>query len=234
MNAKPTSRTRCRKASAAAPPSASDPATPDASGRDAGDASDIDGRSYGQDRRAGPAERVGRPAPRDRVENPAVQRWPTAEYEPWMRRALEIARQLPDPGAGDPPVGAVVYDHDGNEIAAAHHDRKRTGDPTAHAEIRALRHAGEALGTWQLSGCTLVTTLEPGVMGAGAIVMARIPRLVIGSWDRHNGAVSSQWDLVRDRRLNHYVEVIAEVLVEETDALLNGYLDAPQPSPPAV
>nr|WP_280956864.1 nucleoside deaminase [Actinoalloteichus spitiensis] len=155
---------------------------------------------------------------------------PTAQYEPWMRRALEIARMMPDPGAEDPPVGAVIYDRDGKEIAAAHHDRARTGDPTAYAEILALRQAGQVLGTWRMEGCTLVTTLEPGTMSAGALVLARLPRLVIGSWDRYNGAVSSLWDLVRDRRLNHRVEVIPEVLMVDTDTLLNTYLDTPQTS----
>jgi tRNA(adenine34) deaminase len=155
--------------------------------------------------------------------------FPTARYEPMMYRALQLARALPDPGAGDPPVGAAIYGPDGTEIAAAHHDRERTGDPTAYAEILALREAGRSLGTWRLAGCTLVTTLEPGTMSAGAIVMARIPRLVIGSWDKYNGAVCSQWDLVRDRRLNHYVEVIPEVLKLECDALLNAYFDSPSP-----
>jgi tRNA(adenine34) deaminase len=143
-----------------------------------------------------------------------------------MRRALRVAQTLPDPGAGDPPVGAVVYGPDGTEIAAAHHDRERTADPTAHAEVLALRRAGRALGRWQLEGCTLVTTLEPGVMSAGAIVLARVPRLVIGSWDTCNGAVSSRWDIVRDHRLNHFVEVIPEVLKTECDALLDSYLDS--------
>jgi tRNA(adenine34) deaminase len=150
-----------------------------------------------------------------------------------MYRALQVARTLPNPGAGDPPVGAVIYDADGTEIAAAHHDRARTGDPTAHAEILALRTAGTKLGTWNLAGCTLVTTLEPGSMSAGALVLARIPRLVIGSWDKYNGAISSLWDLVRDRRINHFVEVIPEVLKTETDKLLNSYLDTPQTSSPA-
>ena len=145
----------------------------------------------------------------------------TAQYEPWMRRALQLARALPDPGAGDPPVGAVIFGADGSEIAAAHHDRERTGDPTAHAEVLALRQAGSALGTWRLEGCTLVTTLEPGVMAAGAIVLARIRRLVIGSWDPQNGAVCSLWDVVRDRRLNHFVEVIPGVLQHECDLLIN-------------
>src|SRR2546422_7484828 len=116
-----------------------------------------------------------------------------------MRRALELARTLPSPGADDPPVGAVIYGPDGIEIAAAHHARPRTNDPTALAEILAIRQAGQALGTWRLDGCTLVTTLEPGTMAAGAVVLARISRLVIGTWDTYNGAICSQWDLVRDR-----------------------------------
>lgn len=147
-----------------------------------------------------------------------------------MRRALQVARVAPSPGAGDPPVGAVIYDRDGQEIASAHHDREGTGDPTAYAEILALRRAGQALGTWRLDGCTLVATLEPCTMSAGALVLARIPRLVIGSWDKYNGAICSLWDVVRDRRLNHYVEVIPEVLMAETDALINTYLDTPEAS----
>jgi tRNA(adenine34) deaminase len=152
---------------------------------------------------------------------------PTAQYEPWMRRALELAQTLPDPGADDPPVGAVIYGPDGTEIAAAHHDRERTADPTAYAEILALRQASQTVGSWRLTGCTLVTTLEPGTMSAGAIVLARIPRLVIGTWDKYNGAVCSLWDVVRDRRLNHFVEVIPDVLKHECDAVLDAYLDAP-------
>jgi tRNA(adenine34) deaminase len=144
-----------------------------------------------------------------------------------MRRALELAKTLPDPGADDAPVGAVIYGPDGAEIAAAHHDRERTADPTAYAEILALRQAAQVLGTWRLTGCTLVTTLEPGTMSAGAIVLARVPRLVVGTWDRYNGAVCSLWDVVRDPRLNHFVEVIPEVLKDECDALLDAYLDAP-------
>lgn len=156
---------------------------------------------------------------------PTVQGTPSAQYEPWMRRALQIAGVFPDSEASDPPVGAVVYDRDGKEIAAAHNDRARSADPTAHAEILALRQAGKALGTWRLKGCTLVTTLEPGTMSAGAVVLARIQRLVIGSWDTDNGAVCSLWDVVRDRRLNHHVEVIPEVLMAETDILLDAYLN---------
>ncbi|MGQ0841772.1 nucleoside deaminase [Actinokineospora sp.] len=147
-----------------------------------------------------------------------------------MYRALQLARAVPDPGAGDPPVGAVIYGPDWAEIASAQHDRERTGDPTAYAEILALRQAARVLGTWRLAGCTLVTTLEPGTMSAGAIVLARISCLVIGSWDKYNGAVCSLWDVVRDQRLNHVVEVIPEVLKPECDALLNAYLDSPSSS----
>lgn len=100
---------------------------------------------------------------------PGVQYRSTTEYEPWMHRALQVARTLPNPGADDPPVGAVIYDRDGHEIAAAHHDRARTGDPTAYAEILALRKAGKVLGMWRLDGCALVTTLEPNTMSAGAL-----------------------------------------------------------------
>lgn len=124
----------------------------------------------------------------------------------------------------------VIYDQDGYEIAAAHNDRERTGDPTACAEVLALREAGKALGTWRLDGCTLVTTLEPNTMSAGALVLARLPRLVIGSWDKDNGAICSLWDVVRDRRLNHSVEVIPEVLISETDELYNTHFDTLRPS----
>lgn len=144
-----------------------------------------------------------------------------------MHRALAVAREQHDPGAGDLPAGAVLYDADGSEVAAAHHDRASTYDPTAHAEMVVLREAGMKLRSWRLHGCTLVTTLEPCTMCAGAIVLARLPTLVIGSWDTSNGAVSSLWDVVRDRRLNHVVEVFPEVLREECDTLLHSYLEAP-------
>lgn len=144
-----------------------------------------------------------------------------------MRRALEVARERHDPGAGDPPAGAVLCDADGNEVAAAHHDRASTCDPTAHAPMTVLRAAGMKLGTWRLHGCVLATTLEPCTMCAGAIVLARLPTPVIGSWDHANGAVSSLWDVVRDRRLNHFVEVVPEVLREDCDALMYTYLNTP-------
>ena len=139
----------------------------------------------------------------------------TGAYELQMRRALQLAHAQPVYDAEDPPVGAVLYGPAGEEIVAAFSDRHRTGDPTADAVMLAVRHAGLARESWRLEGCTLVTTLEPGTMSAGAIVLARISRLVIGSWDRRNGAVCSLWDVVRDSRLNHSVEVIPGILERE-------------------
>ncbi|MBU3063149.1 nucleoside deaminase [Nocardia sp. NEAU-G5] len=140
-----------------------------------------------------------------------------------MRHAIDLARTHTPP-SDDPPVGALVYDCDGNLLGQGHHDRPGTGDPTAFAELTALREAAQKLGGWRLEGCTVVTTLEPGVMAAGALVLARVQRLVIGSWDPYQGAVCSQWDLVRDRRLNHRLEVVSEVLTTETDPLVADYL----------
>ncbi|HEY8300739.1 MAG TPA: nucleoside deaminase, partial [Jatrophihabitans sp.] len=103
---------------------------------------------------------------------------------------------------GDVPIGAVVLDPAGAVIATGRNEREARHDPTGHAEIVALRAAGEALGSWQLSGCTLAVTLEPCTMCAGALVLARVARLVFGAWDPKAGAVGSLWDVVRDRRLN--------------------------------
>jgi tRNA(adenine34) deaminase len=121
------------------------------------------------------------------------------------------------------PVGAVVLDADGALIASAHNEREARHDPTAHAEVVALRRAGEALGSWRLDGCTLAVTLEPCTMCAGALVLARVERLVFGAWDPKAGAVGSLWDVVRDRRLNHRPEVVAGVREGECSALLAGY-----------
>ena len=121
---------------------------------------------------------------------------------------------------GEVPIGAVVVDPLGAVIAAAHNERETHADPTAHAEVVALRRAGTALGTWQLTGCTLAVTLEPCTMCAGALVLARVGRLVFGAWDPKAGAVGSLWDLVRDRRLNHRPEVVAGVCEDECAALL--------------
>jgi tRNA(adenine34) deaminase len=121
------------------------------------------------------------------------------------------------------PVGAVVYDADGRELAAAGNERELLGDPTAHAEVLALRRAAEAVGSWRLDGCTLVVTLEPCTMCAGALVLARVATLVFGAWEPKTGAVGSLWDVVRDRRLNHRPDVYAGVLEDECAALMRGY-----------
>lgn len=128
---------------------------------------------------------------------------------------LALAEAGKASGHGDVPIGAVVLDPSGLPIASAHNERELTGDPTAHAEVLALRRAAEALRTWRLDGCTLVVTLEPCTMCAGALVLARIGRLVFGAYDEKAGAVASLWDVVRDPRLNHRVEVVGGI---EADA----------------
>ena len=123
----------------------------------------------------------------------------------------------------DVPIGAVVLDPSGNVVAVGRNEREAVHDPTGHAEIVALRRAGAELGTWNLTGCTLAVTLEPCTMCAGAIVLARIARLVFGAWDPKAGAVGSLWDVVRDRRLNHRPEVVAGVAGDECAALLERF-----------
>ncbi len=127
--------------------------------------------------------------------------------------------------SGDVPVGAVVLDSDGTVLGTGHNTRERDGDPTAHAELVALRAAAAARHTWRLDGCTLVVTLEPCTMCAGAIVLARVARLVFGAYDDKAGAVGSLWDVVRDRRLNHRPEVVAGVRADESAALLRAFFD---------
>ena len=148
-------------------------------------------------------------------------------YERWMRRALDVAGVAGPPGevAGDAdvPVGAVLYGPDGAELGAARNERELTADPTAHAEILALRRAAAGLGRWRLDGCTLVVTLEPCTMCAGALVLARVAVLVFGAWEPKTGAVGSLWDVVRDRRLNHRPEVFGGVLEAECAALVRGF-----------
>jgi tRNA(adenine34) deaminase len=141
-----------------------------------------------------------------------------------MRAALAEARLALD--VGEVPVGAVVLDSTGAVLAAAHNEREGTHDPTAHAEVVALRRAAVALGSWQLAGCTLAVTLEPCTMCAGAVVLARVERLVFGAWDVKAGAVGSLWDVVRDRRLNHRPEVVHGVMAEECGALLAQFFAA--------
>jgi tRNA(adenine34) deaminase len=140
-------------------------------------------------------------------------------FEDAMRLALAEAAAAGE----DVPVGAVILDSAGEVIAAAHNQREQSRDPTAHAEILALRAAATELGTWRLSGCTLIVTLEPCTMCAGAAVLARVDRLVYGAIDPKAGAVGSLWDVVRDRRLNHRPEVIASVLADECGAVLTEF-----------
>lgn len=136
-----------------------------------------------------------------------------------MRRALEIARCSAD----DVPVGAVLYSPAGDEISFGHNEREATKDPTAHAEIVAMRKAAAALGTWRLEGCTIVVTLEPCTMCAGAIVLARVARVVFAAWEPKTGAAGSLWDVLRDRRLNHRPEVYSGVLEREAGDLMRQF-----------
>ncbi|MEU1624166.1 tRNA adenosine(34) deaminase TadA [Streptomyces sp. NPDC020096] len=138
-----------------------------------------------------------------------------------MRLALEEAALAPR--TGDVPVGAVVLAADGGVIGRGHNEREASGDPTAHAEVLAIREAAGAVGEWRLSGCTLVVTLEPCTMCAGAIVLSRLDRVVYGARDEKAGAVGSLWDVVRDRRLNHRPEVISGVLPDECGRLLTDF-----------
>ncbi|HEX6577005.1 MAG TPA: tRNA adenosine(34) deaminase TadA [Jiangellaceae bacterium] len=142
-------------------------------------------------------------------------------YEEAMRAALVQARLAP--ATGDVPVGAVVLDADGAVVGVGRNAREALADPTAHAEILALQAAASALGSWRLEGCTIVVTLEPCAMCAGAVVLARVARLVFGAIDPKTGAVGSLWDLVRDRRLNHRPQVVGGVLADECGAVLREF-----------
>jgi tRNA(adenine34) deaminase len=124
---------------------------------------------------------------------------------------------------GDVPVGAVILDADGTVLAHGRNEREKHQDPTAHAEIVAIRRAAELRADWHLTDTTLVVTLEPCVLCAGAILAARIPRVVFGAWDEKAGAAGSVYDLLRDRRLPHHVEVVPDVLAEESSALLREF-----------
>lgn len=147
-----------------------------------------------------------------------------AAYDRWeepMRLALDEARSAAT--THDVPVGAVVLDPTGAVLGRAHNAREADADPTAHAEVLALRQAASVGGEWRLDGCTLVVTLEPCTMCAGALVLARLARLVFGAYDAKAGAVGSVWDVVRDRRLNHRPEVVSGVLAEESTRLLQEF-----------
>ncbi|MCK9898302.1 tRNA adenosine(34) deaminase TadA [Frankia sp. AgB32] len=141
-----------------------------------------------------------------------------------MGLALDEARLAPE--HDDVPVGAVVLAADGAVLGVGHNTRERDGDPTAHAEVIALRAAAQAVGSWRLAGATLAVTLEPCTMCAGALVLARVDRVVYGAVDDKAGAVGSLWDVVRDRRLNHRPEVIAGIRAEECGALLAEFFAA--------
>jgi tRNA(adenine34) deaminase len=142
-------------------------------------------------------------------------------YAEVLGLALEEAARAPE--HGDVPIGAVVLGPDGQVLSRAHNTRERDGDPTAHAEVLALRSAAAQQGSWRLDGCTLVVTLEPCTMCAGAIVLSRVDRLVYGAVDMKAGAVGSLWDVVRDRRLNHRPEVVGGVLAAESGELLRAF-----------
>ena len=130
-----------------------------------------------------------------------------------MRHALTLAARAAD--AGDVPVGALVVDPSGEVVAEGWNLREVEADPTAHAEVVALRAAAAALGSWRLEGCTLVVTMEPCPMCAGAAMLARVERIVLGAWDPKLGACGSVWDVVRDRRSTHRAEVVGGVLEDE-------------------
>ncbi|ROR30107.1 tRNA-adenosine deaminase [Curtobacterium sp. JUb34] len=142
-------------------------------------------------------------------------------FVPAMERALDEARACL--ATGDVPVGAVVLDRDGVVVAVGRNEREALQDPTAHAEVLALRAAAAVTGDWHLDGHTLVVTLEPCPMCAGAILAARVPRVVFGAWDPKAGATGSVYDIARDRRLPHRSEVVGGVLERECAALLDAF-----------
>ncbi|WP_299446360.1 nucleoside deaminase [uncultured Phycicoccus sp.] len=140
-----------------------------------------------------------------------------------MRHALALAGQAGR--AGDVPVGAVVVGPSGEVLGEGWNVREAEGDPTGHAEVVALRAASRAVGQWRLEGCQLVVTMEPCPMCAGALVLARVARVVFGGWDPKLGACGSVWDLPRDRRVTHRVEVVGGVLEAECGDLVRRFFD---------
>ena len=150
---------------------------------------------------------------------------PQNDFTNAMEAALSIAQEVWDK-SNDVPIGAVVLNADGEIIGKGGNERELKGDPTAHAEIIALRNAAEKIGSWRLEDCTLVVTLEPCAMCAGAILQSRIPRVVFGAWDVKAGAVGSLWNLLRDRRSLHQVEVISGVLEHRSKELLKKFFEA--------
>ena len=150
------------------------------------------------------------------MNSPAVNR-----YDEWM--GLALAEAALTHGTGDVPVGAVVVDDAGTVLGAGRNRRELDGDPTAHAEVVAIRAAAAALGSWRLDDTTLIVTLEPCTMCAGAILQSRIPRVVFGAWDEKAGAAGSAYDLLRDRRLPHRVEVVAGIRALESTTMLTEF-----------
>ncbi|MEN0023761.1 tRNA adenosine(34) deaminase TadA [Microbacterium sp. LWO14-1.2] len=140
-----------------------------------------------------------------------------------MQRALELAAEAA--AVDEIPVGAVILDRTGRVIAEGRNTREESHDPTGHAEIEALRRAAASLGSWNLQGCTLVVTLEPCVMCAGAILQARVARVVFGAWDDKAGAAGSMYDVLRDRRLPYRAEVVAGIEADAATALLRDFFE---------
>ena len=145
----------------------------------------------------------------------------TNHWDKAMQLALDEANQ----SGSDVPVGALLIDPDGNVVASAHNEREATADPTAHAEMLAIQRAGKASKQWRLDQLTMVVTLEPCVMCAGAIIAARIPRLVFGAFDDRVGGAGSRYDLVRDSRLGSPVEVITGVMQQECSKVLKDFFE---------
>ncbi|NJC21171.1 tRNA(adenine34) deaminase [Arthrobacter pigmenti] len=154
---------------------------------------------------------------------PAYSAAAAPNHAEWMQLALQAARRALE--TEDVPIGAVVVGPDGVVLGTGWNEREATSDPTAHAEVLAIRRAAEAVGSWRLEGCTLVVTLEPCSMCAGASVLARIPRVVFGAWDAKAGAAGSVFDILRERRLNHWTEVFSGVLEAECGAVLREFFE---------
>ena len=144
------------------------------------------------------------------------------DFESAMAKAIEIARAAAT-ASGDVPVGAIILDRAGEVVSTGVNQRELMNNPIGHAEIIAIEKAASSLGDWRLDGCTLVVTLEPCAMCAGAIAQSRISKVVFGAWDEKAGAVGSKWDLLRDPRQLHKPEVISGVLKDECAALLTEF-----------
>lgn len=156
----------------------------------------------------------------------------TPDDERWMTVALDEAREAP--GHDDVPIGCVIVDANGTELARARNARERDADPTAHAELHALRDAAAKRRSWRLDGSTLYVTLEPCAMCAGAMVLARVERLVFGATDPKAGAVGSLYNIAQDARLNHRIDVTPGVLADEASALLKTFFRAKRPGTPSL